>query len=168
MCVAAARAEAKIMALEQRESQALGHRQEVEKVKQELADLTRMNDALEADKTAAEKASADAVASAAAEQKRALVSQEQVTAIARELEEVASRTAQQVEAAQEEGRQLKQQADAAIAAKEMVRSKVIVVHYSNPWHALLPRSERRLPCTWCRHLHTLPRLIAIVRCCAEV
>lgn len=134
----AARAEAKIVSLEQKEAQALAGVQEAEKVKQELALLERLNHALEADKAAAEKASAEAVASAAAEQKRALASQEQVTAIARELEDVATRTAQQVEAAQEEGRQLKQRADAADAAKEMVRPKIDCIWLRNLWYLRCP------------------------------
>ena len=148
-----ARAEAKILALEQNETQARADRQEFAKVKQELADLLRLNTSLEAEKAAAEKASAEAVASAAAEQKRALASQEQVTAIARELEEVATRTAQQVEAAQEEGRQLRQRADAADVAKEMVRvatrSRVLLPdgfslpsqHHSVPMQALAHAAE---------------------------
>ena len=140
----AATAEAKILALELKGSQALGQIQEIDKLKQELADLERLNSALEAEKINAEKASADAVATAAAEQRRALASQEQVTAIARELEEVATRTAQQVEAAQEESRQQKQKADAAVAAKEMVRRKLTFVHSTDPWHRCLLPSKRRL------------------------
>ena len=42
-----------------------------------------------------------------------------MTAVAKELEEAAAATARQVQAAQEEGRMLRQKAEAAIVAKEM-------------------------------------------------
>jgi len=117
------RAEAHILALEAKERQAAADRKDCEEVKQELAVLVGVHGALEASKITAEKTSAEAVSAAAEEQKRALAAQEQVTAIARELEEAAARTAVQVEAAQEEGRQLRKRADEAAVAKEMVRRR---------------------------------------------
>lgn len=121
LCLDTARADGTILALEAKERQAAADRKDSEEVKQELAVLVGVHGALEASKITAEKASAAAVAAAAEEQKRALAAQEQVTAIARELEEAAGRTAEQVEAAQEEGRQLRKRADEAAVAKEMVR-----------------------------------------------
>ena len=114
----------------------------------------------------------NAVASAADEQKRALAAQEQVTMIARELEEVAARTAQQVEAAQEEGRQLKKRADAAIIAKEMVRCAPPLLCKPAPNIARLTQVRAELVADYThvsldnRLWRTLRRLIAIGKDCA--